>query len=153
MVVYLNALCSLQELLLPVLFIFCLVGLTRLGKLVESKKKLNDTALLPVRQSLPPTTHILCSPNTSEISSLMHKTLTYLQGPHLLLSPVLSLYHSAAEAEKAYQNDNGGVDAARSHVIGIHFDEVVVPTLVKYRVRFRSRNVANTKTLFNIICE
>jgi len=132
-----------------VLFIFCLVGLTKLGELVESQKKLNDTALLPVRQSLPPTTHILCSPNTSEISSLMIMTLAYLQPPY----PVLSLYNSAAEAEKAYQNDNGGADADRSHVIGIHFDEVLFPMLVIYRVRFRSRNVANTKTLFNITRE
>ena len=137
--------CVLQELILTVLTVLLIVGLA-LGKskTTQTLATLSDDAAREINRTVP--AHIvLCSPNTSEVSSLMYKTLSYLDAP----KPLLYFYPSDAEAEEAYMNIKSSDNATSVRVIGIHFDELSAPSSVNYSVRFRAQDVADTNTLFN----
>jgi len=75
----------------------------------------------------------------------MNNTLGYLTKP----LPSLAFYGSASEAEEAYMSFITSVDAANRRVIGVDFAEFDVPSTVNYSLRFPSRDVGNTKVLFN----
>jgi len=121
-----------------------LVGLMFLVSLTQSKTTLSDGAVRRVDHTLA-ATHILCSPHTVPISSLMNRTLRYLLSP----KPQLYFYQSSAKAEEAYLNFKTSVATDHIRVIGIHFDKVAVPSYVNYSVRFRAHDVADTEVLFN----
>ena len=138
----LSLFCVLQEILFPILTVLIVVSLTLLASGTKSK-----TTLQPLDVAFPvPATYILCSPNTSEISSLMNKMLECLKAPR----PRLLFYPSAAEAEEAYRNLSV---SAYTVVVGIHFDELVAPSSVNYTLRFRAQDIADTELLFNHECE
>jgi len=125
---------------LTVLF---LIGLAFLVSLTQPKIRLDDTAVLDVKRTLP--AHILCSPNSSQVQNVINKALEYLEHPH----PELSFYHTAAKAEKAYLDITTGAHANNSQVIGIDFDELAVPSSARYSLRYRDQDVADTTALFN----
>jgi len=128
--------------LFPILTVLIVVSLTLLTSGATSK-----TTLQPLDVAYPiPATYILCSPNTSDISSLMNKMMGYLK----TRQPRLLYYQSAAEAEEAYRNFSV---SAYTVVVGIHFDELLAPSYVNYTLRFRAQDVADTKLLFNHECE
>jgi len=137
---------TLQEFIFPVLTVLFLVALTFLVSVTKSKTTLSSHAVRKIGRSLPSEhIHILCSPNTSEIQTVMNRTLKYLKSP----LPLLSLYHSSAEAEEAYLNITTSVDAVGIQVIGIHFTELEDSSSIQYSLRFRARDIADTKIFFN----
>jgi len=133
--------------MLPVLTVLLLVALTSLISRSKSTTTLNSHAVRKIGRGLPAQRiQILCSPNTSDIQTIMNKTLKYLKSP----LPMLSFYRSSAEAEEAYLNITTSVDAVSSQIIGINFTELDVPSLsIHYSLRFRARDVADTNIFFN----
>jgi len=83
---------------------------------------------------------IFCSPNTTEVQTLMSKTLSYLKQP----LPRLSYYPSADVAEEEYLKVIASAHAAGSRIIGIDFVKTN-----HYSLRFRVSDVANTENLFS----
>jgi len=140
--------CAFQELILPVLTVVFLVLLAWFGSLTSVKTTISDHAVLKVNQTLL-AQHILCSPNTPEIRTLMDRTLAHLESPR----PDVSLYHSPSEAEEAYLNISTSVHHANSRVIGIDFTESAGSSSVRYSLRFRARDVADTEVFFDHTCE
>ena len=137
----------LQELLYPLLTVLFLVCLTFLASMSKSSAPSNST-LAEVNRTLH-ASHILCSPNTSDIRSLVNMTLRYLQSPQ----PDVSFYQTADNAEEAYLSLTIGAAKTDSPVVGVHFDELAVPSSVNYSFRFRSVDVADTEVLFDHECE
>jgi len=129
---------------LTILFLVALAYLLSMVKNIKFKTTTSDNVVQKVNQTLL-AQHIFCSPNTSEIKILMDATMKYLQSP----LPVLSFYNSSAEAEQAYLDITTGVHAPNSRVLGVNFEELAVPSSVRYSLRFRAHEVANTKIFFN----
>ena len=132
--------------MLTVLF---LVALTFIVSASTSTTPSDDTPAA-VNRTLQ-ASHMLCSPDTLHVTSLMNVTLRYLDAPR----PVVSFYHTADKAEEAYLNLTASISAAASSgVVGIHFaDLTVASSSVSYSLRFRAASVASTQVLFNHKCQ
>ena len=127
-----------------------LVLLAWLVSLTRVKTAVNNDAVLKVNLSLPADAqHILCSPNTAEIHSLMQRTLAYLERPR----PDLRFYRSASEAEDDYLNMTTSAHAANRRVIGVDFPESAGSSSIRYSIRFRAHDLADTEIFFNHACE
>ena len=144
--------CAFQELIFPVLTVLFLVLLAWVVSLARVKTTTSDRAVLKVNRTFPAhgmcwncTVYVLCSPNTPEIRTLLDRTLAYLESPR----PDVSYYHSSSEAEEAYLNITTSVHNASSRVIGIDFTESAGSSSVRYSLRFRARDVADTEVFFN----
>jgi len=140
--------CAFQELIIPILTVLFLVLLARVVSLTKVETTISDDAVLKVNQTLL-AERILCSPDTPEIRTLMDQTLTHLESPR----PNVSYYRSPSEAEKAYLNITTSVHHAYSRIIGIDFPESAGPSSIRYSLRFRARDVADTEVFFNHACK
>ena len=129
--------------MLAVLFLVALVYVVSLT--TKSENVLSNTAVRPVTRSVP-IHKIFCSPNSSDVQTLMNRTLAYLEG---LQPDVVSFHRSAADAEQAYLGVVGSAHAANARVVGVDFAELAIPSTVRYSLRFRSHDVADTKKFFN----
>jgi len=148
--------CAFQELIFPVLTILFLVLLAWVVSLARVKTTTSDRAVHKVNWTFPAhrmcwncTVYFLCSPNMPEIRTLMDRTLAYLESPQ----PNVSYYRSSSEAEEAYLNITTSVHNADSRVIGIDFTESAGSSSIRYSLRFRARDVADTEVFFNHACE
>ena len=95
-------------------------------------------------------TDIICTPDTSEVQTIVNKTLMYLK---FTARPELLFYRSPAVAEEAYLNMTTSADAASRRVVGINFVEIDDPSTVHYSLRFKAVDVADTERLFNHECK
>ena len=95
-------------------------------------------------------TDIICTPDTSEVQTIVNKTLMYLK---FTARPELLFYRSPAVAEEAYLNMTTSANAASRRVVGINFVEIDDPSTVHYSLRFKALDVADTERLFNHECK
>ena len=110
----------------------------------KSKTDLSSSAVRDIDRVLS-ASHIICTPDTSEVRARMNKALMYLETPR----PELLFYRSPSVAEEAYLNMTTSDPAANRRVIGINFVEIDDPSTVHYSLRFKAVDVADTERLFN----
>ena len=125
-----------------------MAGMVLLLSKTRSRGLVDDSTVQEVNQNAS-FGEIYCSPNSSEVRTLINRTLGYLGQPR----PVVRFYHSAAAAEAAYLDSAEGYNVAGGPVVGIDFAELVVPSSANYSLRFRAKAVGDTKILFNHACE